>query len=505
MQQKRNGQIPMRSSLSPVPHLDHCGPSFSDVGAVSAAHPLAAQAAVDVLTSGGTAADAAIAAQAVVCVVMPHATGLGGDLLALVHRDGAVQAINGTGRSPAVAPKNWASDGGGSVTVPGIVPGWIKLHSLHGRLGLAEVLASARKIAQEGYLIDDSLSAAVDAQRPRLMRYGGRSWNLLGLAKGDLWRQPALASFLEHISISGDQGYYVRNASALMAKAARAFGGSLQAADFRNHSTFVGEPLHTSWGDQTLWVQPPSAQGVLLAMAAKWLTENPRALSPDFQHVLAELTDAVFQYRDEVARGSDNLARHLEVDRVRASNRGGARAYLHTAGVAVADREGMVISSLISVFDDFGSGVFVPELGIVLNNRAAGFTGGDNAPRPNAYPVHTLAPALLTSPKGDVLGLATPGADGQVQTLLQVISRMRFEQTNLAHAIAAPRWRGQDRTLLIEDTHPDIDMLTQRGHRLSLLPSGDDMFGAVVAAGWENHRAYAASDWRRGVVTATAK
>lgn len=501
MQRKRGGQMPIRASFAPVVDRNHCAPSFSRVGAVSAAHPLATQAAVDVLTSGGTAVDAAIAAQAVICVVMPHATGLGGDLLALVHQGGSVQAINGAGRSPSVAPKEWTSDGGGSVTVPGIVPSWISMHRLYGRLSLAEVLASAGNIAEEGYLIDESLSATINAQRPRLERYGGKSWNLLGLGTGDLWCQPALASFLEHIIISGDQGYYLREAGAVMAKAARAFGGSLEADDFRKHATTVAPPLRTSWGDQTLWVQPPASQGVLLAMAAKWLTENPRALSPHFQHVLAELTDAVFQYRDEAARGYDNLAQHLGVDVLRASNRGGARAYLHTAGVAVADREGMVIASLISIFDDFGSGVFVPELGIVLNNRAAGFTSGDNAPRPNAYPVHTLAPAMLTGPKGDVLGLATPGADGQVQTLLQVISRMRFEQSGLADAIAAPRWRGQDHNLLIEAAHPDIDMLTQRGHHISLLPTGDDMFGAVVAAGWENEMAYAASDWRRSVVT----
>ena len=186
----------------------------------------------------------------------------------------------------------------------------------------------------------------------------------------------------------------------------------------------------------------------------------------------------------------------------RASRRGGPRAYLHTAGVATADRHGMVVSSLISVFDDFGSAVFVPEAGIVLNNRAASFTDGDNAPAPGKRPVHTLAPALLEQGVGSILALATPGADGQVQTLLQVLSHLRYTGQDLALGLAAPRGRSESGQLLIEAGHHATAELRRRGHDVIERAPGDAVFGGVVAAGFTGGAPYAAADWRRAIVAA---
>ena len=186
----------------------------------------------------------------------------------------------------------------------------------------------------------------------------------------------------------------------------------------------------------------------------------------------------------------------MAIDLARASNRGGPRAYLHTAGVACADAHGMVVSSLVSVFDDFGSCVFVPPLGITLNNRAGGFTAGANAPGPGKRPVHTLAPCLLTTPQG-VLALATPGADGQVQTLLQVLMGLQMQGLDLATAIARPRWRSEQGALLIEQSHPGADTLLALGHRITQCADGDVRFGAVVSAGSVHAQPVAAADWRR--------
>jgi hypothetical protein len=132
----------------------------------------------------------------------------------------------------------------------------------------------------------------------------------------------------------------------------------------------------------------------------------------NLDHAGIELTEAAFAFRDRVHEGTSLLAQPLRIDLSRASRRGGPRAYLHTAGVAAADRFGTVVSSLLSVFDDFGSGVFVPEGGFVLNNRAGGFTAAPNDARPGKRPVHTLAPMLIETERG-ALALATPGADGQ--------------------------------------------------------------------------------------------
>jgi gamma-glutamyltranspeptidase/glutathione hydrolase len=156
----------------------------------------------------------------------------------------------------------------------------------------------------------------------------------------------------------------------------------------------------------------------------------------------------------------------------------------------------MVISSLVSVFDDFGSCVFVPELGITLNNRAGGFTAGANAAAPGKRPVHTLAPALLSSPEG-TLALATPGADGQVQTLLQVLLGLECDGLDLAAAIARPRWRSENGMLLIEERHPCREALAALGHRIVSCPDGDVRFGAVVSAGFIHGEPVGAADWRR--------
>lgn len=473
-------------------------------GAVSAGSPLAASAATEILARGGNAVDAAIAAQAVICVTMPQAAGLGGDMLALVHADGATTAFNGTGKSPAIEPSSYRTDGGSSVTVPGLVDGWVTAHQAFGGLPMIAVLAPAIRIASEGFWVDAPLASAVAAQRVRITQYGAAAWALLGREEGQLWRQPELASLLNDIAEGGRGGFYAGPAAQAVCAAITAHGGTLSASDFDRHSTDVRVPVQTSWAGSQLNVQPPPTQGTLLAMAAQWLDAAPGVTGPNLQHVLAEVTEAAFAHRDSAGRGESLLAEPLEVDIARAQNRGGPRSYLHTAGVAVADAHGMVVSSLISVFDDFGSGVYVPELGLVLNNRAGGFTSGENSPGPAKRPVHTLAPALLVEPNGDVLAVATPGADGQIQTLLQVIARMRFNSESLESAIAAPRWRSQDGQLLIEEDHGERQDLGERGHRVTERRPGDDLFGAVVAAGIASGRPYAASDWRRTVTTGAA-
>jgi gamma-glutamyltranspeptidase / glutathione hydrolase len=475
-------------------------------GALAAAHPLAVAAGVEMLGRGGNAVDAALAAQGVICVTMPHAAGLGGDMLALVREPGGrVAAITGAGPSPAGLQLPLPGTGGGSVTVPGLVDGWLAANRRWGRLPLQTVLSPAAALARAGVAPDQELLEAVRAQRRRLAAGGASEWPLLALSRGSTWRQPQLAYLLEHIGSAGRSAFYEGPSAEAMATAARAHGGSLHPDDLSRPAATVGEPLGVPWGDGQAHVQPPPSQGILLAMALKFLRFREAAgeAAPD-DHLLAELTDAVFAFRSSCGRGVALLSEPLTIDAARASRRGGPRANLHTAGVAAADAAGMVVSSLISVFDDFGAGVFVPELGIVLNNRAAGFTDGDNAPAPSKRPVHTLAPALLIGGAGDVLAVATPGADGQVQTLLQILASVRYGPTPVPEAIAAPRWRSQAGTLMIEAGHPAVGELARRGHDVSERFAGDGLFGAVVAAEWRNRRPAASGDWRRQVTAGAA-
>ena len=507
----------MRGPLpdTPLPDTRRVTSAIGGAGAAAAAHPLATKAAVEILAAGGTAVDAAIAGHAVLCAVMPQAAGLGGDLLALVHDGGAVHAVNATGRSPRAAVGTPPATGGGaSVTVPGLVDGWSVLHERWGRLPLATVLEPAVRLARDGAPLDEPLLHAVRAQRARLVAGGAEDWALLAATEASAprsWFQPQLALLLSDVAATGRDAFYAGPAAEATVAAVRRCGGVLDAADLADHRTPCPDPVWIPWHDGRVFVQPPMSQGVLLTLALGTVASLERAGVPIDDHALVETTQAAFEHRSSCARGRDLLGEELAVDLTRATQRRGPRAYLHTAGVATADRDGRVVSSLVSVFDDFGSGVFVPELGFVLNNRAAGFTDGDNAAAPQKRPVHTLAPALLTTPDG-VLGLATPGADGQVQTLLQVLVGMAAGR-GLEDALSAPRWRSQDGDLLVEDGHPALEALQARGHRVVVSEPGSELFGAVVAAGWGSPVArgstspvagaqaglspFAVADWRR--------
>lgn len=464
-------------------------------GAIAAAHPLATAAGQEMLIAGGSAIDALIAAQAVLCVVAPDACGLGGDMFALV-RDGAeTVAINAAGAAPLDMAEA-ASDGANSITVPGIVHGWEVMSSRWGHLPLARLLEPAARIASEGFAVSPMLAAAVEAQRPRLERGGALGWPLLDLRAGERFVQPELATLLAAIGGDGSRAFYSGQCAEAICSAVKNLGGALSPRDLEVHHTEIGAPIVVAFGDVEVAVQPPMTQGVLLAMALA-AREKLGAIPPDFSdHVGIELTEAAFAYRSRAGEGAALLDEPLEIDLVRASGRGGPRAYLHTAGVAAADARGLVASSLVSVFDDFGSGVFVPECGIALNNRAGGFTDGPNAFAPGKRPVHTLAPTLVTGGFG-TLALATPGADGQVQTLLQVIARIFSQGTDIASAIAAPRWRSEDGAILLERGHPGQAQLEMLGHRLRVLDDGDMRFGAVVAAGRIEGTPLAVADWRR--------
>lgn len=476
------------------------------LGAAATGHPAATGAATRILARGGSAVDAAIAAQAVIATVMPQAAGLGGDMLALVREPaGGVFAVNGTGRSAVDEPPSYASDGGSSVTVPGLVDAWSVLHRRWGRLPMIEVLSDALRFARDGYRVDEPLARATRTQRTRIEAYGGGSWPLLAAPAGTLWKQPEVARLLGDIGLRGSGAFYGGAAALAIARAVAREGGTLSLHDLAAHSTEEPPIVETEWNGGRLIVQPPSSQGILLAMAARWVQRMETMPPERMDHVLIEVTEASFAHRSDAAGPSEALlALDLAVDIDSSSGRGGPRAYLHTAGAAVADSEGMVVSSLVSVFDDFGSGVFVPELGLVLNNRAAGFTDGANAPGPGRRPVHTLAPAMVVDREGWPLALATPGADGQVQTLLQVLTKMRFAGATLDEAVAAPRWRSEAGNLLIERGHPAGEDLRARGHCVLTKARGDDVFGAVVAAGLSAEGAYATADWRRTVSKGTA-
>ncbi|KRS15749.1 gamma-glutamyltransferase [Roseovarius indicus] len=469
-------------------------------GAVSAAHPLAAGAGLMVLGHGGNACDAMIAAQAALAVVAPASCGLGGDMLALVHDPAkGTRAVNGTGAAPMDPSFHEVTSPALSVTVPGLVAGWCDANRLFGRLPLAACLAPAIEMARHGCTLSAGDRASIAEQRERLTSGGASGWSVVRDGAGDApVTQPELATLLERVGTDGEAAFYDGTIAAAIARVVQKRGGLLTERDMRRHRSFVGEPVTVDWQGGKVEVQPPMTQGVLLALSLKTLQSLSIADAASLDHLCVELTEASFQFRARVAEGEALLGQSLDIDMNRASGRGGPRAYLHTAGVATADAEGQVCSSLISVFDSFGSCIFVPEGGFVLNNRAEGFTAAPNDAGPGKRPVHTLAPMIFREGK-KVTAMATPGADGQVQTLLQILAKIGAGGTDLAAAIHAPRWRSEDGVLLVAQGHPEAEHLNSLGHEVVMRPDGDLCFGGVVCAGFGAGRPFAGSDWRREV------
>jgi gamma-glutamyltranspeptidase/glutathione hydrolase len=382
------------------------------------------------------------------------------------------------------------------VTVPGIVDAWVEMSRRWGRLPLDRLLEPAARLAADGFMIGDSLAEAFWDHSERLVRGGAQHWAMRTAPAGSWYAQPELAALLAAIGREGRDAFYTGGMADAIAAAIQSTEGRLDRQDLADHRSVVAAPLTTSWRGRTLHVQPPVSQGVLLSIVLA-AEERLGALdSPRRDHVGIELTESSFAYRDRAGDGLALLDEPLAVDVARASRRGGPRSYLHTAGVAVSDASGMTVSSLVSVFDSFGSAVFVPEGGFTLNNRAAGFTRAPNDCAGGKRPIHTLAPVLLETTEG-CIALATPGADGQVQTLLQVLSNLFIEGDDIATAIARPRWRSQDSRLLVEHAHPHRDDLVARGHEVVAIDDGDVRFGAVVCAGVTKGRPYCCADWRR--------
>jgi gamma-glutamyltranspeptidase/glutathione hydrolase len=252
-------------------------------------------------------------------------------------------------------------------------------------------------------------------------------------------------------------------------------------------------------------MQPPVSQAVLAGMTLRAVEASAPADAAARAHLTIEAIEAAFAYRDAVALDDADalLATPLRLDPERAQRRGGPVGSAHTTAIAAADAEGRVVSMLISVFDDFGSAVHVPAGGLLLNDRLTGCAtdpASPNAPIAGRRPVHTLSPVLVDDAER-CLALATPGADGQVQTLAQLIQQIVDDEVDVADALGRPRWRSNAGELLVEaGVDPALRAaLAERGHKLVGLPYADGRFGAAVAAGADRRHGtlFAAADPRR--------
>ncbi|HUQ39908.1 MAG TPA: gamma-glutamyltransferase [Acidimicrobiales bacterium] len=495
-------------------------------GMVCSVDHLASEAGVAMLRAGGTAADAAIAANAVLAVTCQHLCGMGGDLFVLVHTgDGPPECLNASGRAgsgadaAAMRAEGLTSmplfDDIRAVTVPGCVDGWLLLHARHGRLPLSDVLAPARDYAVDGFPASPSLAGSVArlASRPVMADYTEAG----PLVAGGLVRRAGVARALDAVAVGDRAGFYEGEFGHELLALGR---GLFTADDLARRQAEWVEPLGArAWGHD-LWTVPPNSQGYL-TLAAAWIADGlDLSGGPDderWAHLLVEAARQVAFDRPAVLHdGADGPAllaperllprRHAIGDT--AADLGVAPIPGGTMALVAADGDGMGVSLIQSNAAGFGSNLAVPGLRIFLQNRGLGFSLQAGHPAelaPGRRPPHTLSPALVTAPDGSLAALlGTMGGDSQPQILLQLLARHLAAGESPGRTIAAGRfvlrggttgfdtWSDGGRvTIDIEDHAPAAwaDGLRRRGHAVRVEAPWGGNFGhahliAPTASGW---------------------
>lgn len=496
-------------------------------GIVATSQPLAAQAGLRILQDGGSAADAAVATAAMLNVVEPMSTGIGGDCFALFWdaQEKRVTALNGSGRAPAAASleelrsKGFTQvpdDGPYPVTVPGTVDGWAALLKAHGRMSLADVLQPAIETAEQGYPVSELIAWAWEMGLPKMgIAPSGREYLLGGRPPraGEVMRLPTLAETLRAIAAGGPEAFYRGNIAHRIADFVQAQGGWLSADDLAAHTSIWEDPIHTEYRDVTVYECPPNGQG-LAALIALNLAEGYdfEALgfhSPERWHLLIEamrlafadayryIADPTFSRVPVEGLLSDQYSAQrrelIQPNRVMSEVPWGTppgMAEGDTVYLATADSDGNACSFINSIYVGFGSGLVVPGTGICLQNRGACFNlDPDHANRlePGKRPYHTIIPALAT--RGGELQWAygVMGGFMQPQGHLQVTVNMVDHGLDPQRALDAPRFRVDDDGIVLEEgTSTDLrDELVRRGHKVTQMTGLERMgFGGGQIIQW---------------------
>ncbi len=522
-----------------LPHPSNREPVYArEVVATSV--PIAAQAGLEMLRRGGTAADAAVATAACMTVVEPTTNGIGGDSFALVwddDREGGptearrVHGYNGSGRSPAALdPADFAGDrripriGWKPVTVPGGVALWVDLWKRHGRLPFADLLEPAIHYAEDGYLLSPQTA---NLWNRAAANYAGRDdWRSTFLfdgappRTGQLVRLPGHARTLRAIAESEGEAFYRGEIAQAIEKAARNESGVMRAEDLARHETLAVDPISVDYRGTTLHEIPPNGQGLAALVALGILRHfdlpdlDPDC--PDVQHLQIEAVKLGFaDAHRHVAdpRFVDKSPAELpDPERLRelASRSDPTKAQGFDAGIpkpggtillCTADREGRCVSFIQSNYTGFGSGVVIPGWGIAMQNRGACFHLADGHPNqvgPDKRPYHTIIPAIATPTdptapaSSGLMAFGVMGGFMQPQGHVQVLSRLSDHGWNPQAALDAPRFQwSADKTVMMEPGFDEslYEALESRGHDVKRADVRSVKFGRgqaihAVPDGW---------------------
>ena len=503
-------------------------------GMAATSQPLATQAALEILRAGGNAVDAAIAANAVLCLIEPTGSGLGGDLFAIVWDPAAkrLRGLNGSGRSPrsltlAEFQKRGLTHipphGPLPVTVPGCVDGWCTLHDELGKLPLAQVLAPAIRYAREGFPVTELIAHYWALGGARLRDYPGFAATFLpggaAPAEGEIFRNEPLARTLEAIAAGGRDAFYTGRIAGVIADFMAREGGYLTREDLAAHHSEWVEPVSTSYRGVELWELPPNGQGIAalqilnvlegfdLAKAGfgsadhlHWFVEAKKLAFEDRAQFYADMAFAEVPVAGLISKEYAATAPRPDrpgAGRARLSARRSAPATATRSTSPWATTQGMMVCLIQSNYRGFGSGLCPDGLGFCLQDRGELFDlaeGRANTYAPGKRPFHTIIPAFVTKDGEPLIAFGVMGGATQPQGHAWIMMNLFDFGMNLQEAGDAPRVvhdgcseptgeRMTDGgTVYLESGFPETTVreLMERGHQIGRIVGDFGGYQAVM-------------------------
>jgi gamma-glutamyltranspeptidase/glutathione hydrolase len=472
-------------------------------GVIATPHRIASEVGAQILRDGGNAVDAAIAADAVLSVVYPHMTSVGGDLMAIVWPAGAASPVGliGAGRSGELATIDAVRSRGHdtmpergvlSVTVPGTVEAWGRLLERYGTLGMAPLLEPAAELARDGYIITDHLSEFLMQCAELLGRERAAQELYPPMEAGMLLRNPDLASVLTDIGRSGISSFYRGEIGAAIADAIKRRDGLVTARDLATHRSEWVVPLTVGYRDLTVYELPPPTQGLTaLAMLARLDRLSSHELQPggEFVSLFKGIRDECSSLRERYITDPEFATTPLEpfLNPQHASAGGGdAHDGGDTVYLCSADEHGNLVSLIQSVAYDFGSGVVAEGTGMLLQNRGCYFRLDPrhvNRLEPKKRTMHTLIPAMAARNGKPWAIFGTMGGEGQPQLQTQVLINLVDHRLEPEEAVARPRVRirADGETVAVEADYPGAGDLRRGGLHVELMPAKHHSLGHAHA------------------------
>lgn len=475
-------------------------------GVCATSHPLAAQAAVEILKQGGNAMDAAIAGAVLLGICEPQMTGIGGDCFVLYSdpKTGAVKALNGSGRSPAAASAEALRAAGETVvpihsahavTVPGAIDAFCYLSDTVGKLGLDALLAPAIRYAEEGVPVAPRV--AFDwATSAETLQGAARDTYLIGgrVPKvGEVFRAPGQAEVLRRIARDGRDAFYTGEVAEDICAALNARGGVHTPEDFAATRCVETEPVGGNYKGADLLEHPPNGQGATAILMLNILSHFDIAgmdpLGARRAHLEAEAAKLAYDARNRFIADPDHttrldhmlapetaakLAALIDMDRAMADPAPLSEAvHKDTIYITVVDRDRMAVSLIYSIFHGFGSGIASEKFGILLQNRGAGFSlqqGHPNELAGNKRPMHTIIPAMLRDGDGALMPFGVMGGAYQPNGHARFVSNLRDFGMGLQAAVDAPRAFSDAGTMKLERGYSDAvrRQLADLGHKVAI-------------------------------------